>query len=448
MAYMIKALSLMGQLGYGYHKDSFIKAIKEGVDFIGVDAGSIDSGAFFLGSGKMKANYDATRNDLEFPLKTAIEKRIPFIVGSAGYAGSDVHLEQMVRIIQDIAKDNRLHFRMAVIHSEFDKNFIKEELLHGHIKSYEGNRQLNQNDIDLSTRIVGQMGVDKFKEALDNKFDVILAGRATDASIYAAYPLIKNADPSLVWHMAKIIECGALCSKPASPSDALLGYIDDDFFYLKPPNENRICTKQSAMAHTLYENTNPFVIEEPDGTLNLDSARYFQHDRRTVKINGAKWTKRAKTTIKLEGAKLAGFRTVAIAGIRNRLMIEQIDNILEDIKQDVYSQVQDEYNLQFRLYGKNGSLGENEFMTENPYEIGVVVDAVAQNQNLAHRVCSVAKSILQHYDYKGRIATGANLAFPYSPAEFDTGEVYEFSVYHILETENVNRFFKIEEVVF
>ncbi len=441
---MIKALSLMGQLGYGYHKDSFTKALSERVDFIGVDAGSIDSGAFFLGSGKMKANYDATRNDLEFPLKKAIELDIPFIIGSAGYAGSDIHLEQMVEIIKDIAKDNNLHFKMAIIHSEFDKEFIKNEFEKGNIKSYENNKPLTIKDIEQSVRIVGQMGVNKFQESLKNGCNVILAGRSTDASIYAAYPLLEGYKPHLCWHMAKIIECGALCAKPASPSDALLGIIDKDCFYLKPPNENRICTPQSAMAHTLYENTDPFVIEEPDGTLVLNNAKYEQYDDRTVKISCAEWIERKKTTIKLEGAKLSGHRTIAIAGIRDPLMIEEIDNILNDIKSDMKKNFKGNFDINFRLYGKNGVLNEMEFLN-NPYEIGLIIDVVAEKQQRAKQICSVAKSALQHYDYRGRIATGANLAFPYSPAEFDLGEVYEFSVYHILETDNVNEYFKIEE---
>ncbi len=442
---MIKALSLMGQLGYGYHKDSFLKAIDEGIDFIGADAGSIDSGPYFLGSGKMKANYDATRNDLEFPLIKAVELDIPFIVGSAGYAGGDIHLKQMVNIIKNIAKDNNLHFKMAVIHSEFDKDFIKKELKQGNIKSYEGNKPLTIEDIGSSSRIVGQIGAAKFIEALEKGYNVILAGRATDASIYASYPLLKGYKPHLVWHMAKIIECGALCAKPASPSDALLGIIDDDAFYLKPLDENRKCTQESAMAHTLYENTNPFVIEEPDGTLILKNAKYEQYDEKTVKISSAEWIEREKTTIKLEGAKLSGYRTIAIAGIRNPLMIEQIDEITDDIKHQISKSFNENFKLNFRLYGKNGVLGSMEFL-DNPYEIGVIVDVVANSQPLAHKICSISKSNLQHYDYKGRTATGANVAFPYSPAEFDLGEVYEFSVYHILETDNVDQYFTIEEI--
>ncbi len=437
----------MGQLGYGYNKDSFIEAMKENIDFIGVDAGSIDSGPFFLGSGKMKANYGATRDDLEFPIRQSIKKGIPFIIGSGGYAGSDIHLKQMVKIITDIAKDNDLHFKMAVIHTEFEKRFIKQELKKGNIKSYENNRELTLENIEKSIRIVGQIGSEKLIEALKNNFNIILAGRATDASIYASYPLLEGYKPELCWHMAKIIECGALCAKPASPSDALLGMVDKECFYLKPPNKNRKCTPQSTLSHTLYENTNPFVIEEPNGTLLLHNAKYERFDERTVKISGAQWIERKRTTIKLEGVKFSGFRTISVAGIRDPLMIEQIDNIIQDIKNAIENKYTNGFSLNFRLYGKNGVLGEMEFM-DSIHEIGLIIDVVARTQKFAHKICSIVKSYLQHYDYKGRIATGANLAFPYSPAEFDLGKVYEFSIYHILDTDNINEQITIERIEF
>jgi len=40
---------------------------------------------------------------------------------------------------------------------------------------------------------------------------------------------------------------------------------------------------------------------------------------------------------------------------------------------------------------------------------------------------------LLHYGYPGRISTAGNLAFPFSPSDFKVGEVYEFSIYHLME---------------
>jgi len=443
---MVKALSLMGQLGYGYNKDSFLKGMGEGVDFVGVDAGSIDSGPYFLGSGNMKANYEATRSDLELPLIESLKSGVPFIIGSAGYAGGDVNLSKFMEVVEDIVKDNELHLKVCVIHSELDKDVVLKLYREGRVKSYEGNPPLTEDNIIASTHIVAQMGVKKFLEALSLGADLIVAGRATDASIYAAYPLMKGCDPSLVWHMAKIIECGALCAKPANPSDALLGWIDRDAFYLRPPNELRKCTTDSAMAHALYENTNPFVIEEPDGTLYLENAKYEQFDDRTVKVSGAEWRDRDNPAFKIEGAKFSGYRTIALMGVRNPDMIELLDSILEDIRDEAQKMFQTSFELNFRQYGKNGVLADLEF-DDRFHEVGLVVDVVAEEQEIAHKICSVVKSRLQHYDYRGRIATGANVAFPYSPAEIDMGEVYEFSVYHIVD-KDLNEYFSIEEIEF
>ncbi|WP_035586893.1 acyclic terpene utilization AtuA family protein [Hippea jasoniae] len=443
---MLKLYALMGQLGYGYNRQSFDEAIKEGVDFIGVDAGSIDSGPYFLGSGNMKANYEATRNDLEYPLKIAVEKKIPFVVGSAGYAGADIHLKQFLDVVKDIARDNDLKIKVAVIHSELDKDFALELLKEGRIKSYEGNPQLTEEDIKSSEHIVAQMGTCRLKEALEGDFDLIVAGRITDASIYAAYPLLKGYDEASIWHMAKIIECGALCAKPASPSDGLMGSLYEDYFILKPPNKTRRCTVNSAMAHALYENSDPFVIEEPEGVLHLENAKYEQLDDRSVKISGARWVKKEKPTYKIEGAGLKGFRTIAIMGIRNPDMIALLDDILADVESKVKQTFDEPFELSFIRYGKDGVLGDLEFI-DKTHEVGLVVDVVADRQSLAHRICSVAKAMLQHYDYKGRIATGANVAFPYSPAEIDMGGVYTFNVYHIVD-EDISDKFWIEEIGF
>ena len=44
--------------------------------------------------------------------------------------------------------------------------------------------------------------------------------------------------------------------------------------------------------------------------------------------------------------------------------------------------------------------------------------------------------MLLHYGFPGRITTAGNLAILYSPSDVDCGEVYEFSVYHLMRVEN------------
>ena len=47
-----------------------------------------------------------------------------------------------------------------------------------------------------------------------------------------------------------------------------------------------------------------------------------------------------------------------------------------------------------------------------------------------------------HYGYPGRIATAGNLAFPFSPSDIKVGEIYVFSVYALLRSENPLELFK------
>ena len=45
----------------------------------------------------------------------------------------------------------------------------------------------------------------------------------------------------------------------------------------------------------------------------------------------------------------------------------------------------------------------------------------------------------------GRISTAGNLAFPFSPSDIDMGEVFEFSVFHLMEIRDQSVFRLVEE---
>ena len=58
---------------------------------------------------------------------------------------------------------------------------------------------------------------------------------------------------------------------------------------------------------------------------------------------------------------------------------------------------------------------------------------MAPTQAEANSLVSLTRSTLLHYGYPGRISTAGNLAFPFSPSDLAAGDVYEFSVYHLME---------------
>ena len=78
-----------------------------------------------------------------------------------------------------------------------------------------------------------------------------------------------------------------------------------------------------------------------------------------------------------------------------------------------------------------------------PTEVGIIIEAVAKTQEEANTLCSFARSTMLHFGYTGRIATAGNLAFPFSPSDFKAGNVYEFSLYHLMNDVDPLEFFPV-----
>ena len=113
----MKILSLCGLLGYGYDENSLIAAMKQDIDYIGVDAGSTDPGPCYLGKGTSFTNRSAVKRDVELVLPLALERKIPFIVGTSGGSGADVHVQWLQEIVEEIAAERGLSFKMAIINT-------------------------------------------------------------------------------------------------------------------------------------------------------------------------------------------------------------------------------------------------------------------------------------------------------------------------------------------
>lgn len=443
-----KVLSPTAILGYGFPLESFEEGMRRNPDVISVDAGSTDPGPYYLGAGKSFTDRGAVKRDLEIMIKAALAANIPVLIGTAGGSGGDSHLQWCVEIIKDIARENRLNFKMALIHAEISKEVVLKGLKDGKVMPLHPAPQANPELVEETVRIVGQMGLEPFIKALDMGAQVIVAGRAYDPSVFAALPVKEGFDKGLSIHMGKILECACIAATPGSGSDCMLGTLREDHFLVEPLNPARKCTTLSVAAHTLYEKTNPYILPGPGGILDLTNTRFEQVGEGVVKVSGSKFVPSEKYTIKLEGVKKVGYRTVSIAGVRDPIFISKINEIIEGVKarvNDNFRDIKIDYRLDFKIYGLNGVMGDLEPVKEiKSHELGIVIEAVADSQEKADTVCSFARSTMLHYGYEGRISTAGNLAFPYSPSDFHAGEVYAFSLYHILEVEDPCELFKIE----
>ena len=84
----MKIVALCGLLGYGYSEEALRLAFSEKVDFLGVDAGSTDPGPYYLGSGRSFTDRSAVKRDISLSLPLALRQKAPFVIGTAGGAGS------------------------------------------------------------------------------------------------------------------------------------------------------------------------------------------------------------------------------------------------------------------------------------------------------------------------------------------------------------------------
>ena len=444
-----RILSATAILGYGFPLSSFEEGMKRKPHLIAVDAGSTDPGPYYLGAGVSFTDRDAVKRDLEIMIKAGGERGIPVCIGTAGGSGGEPHLEWNKKIIEEIAIESNLHFKMAVIHSELPKDMIKQELNAGNINTLNPAPDLTEEAIGSTARIVAQMGVEPFIEAYKNGAQVILAGRAYDPAVFSAIAVAEGYDMGLATHLGKILECAAICAIPGSGSDCMFGYIGEDYFRIEPLSNTRKCTNVSVAAHTLYEKSDPCILPGPGGFLDLTETKFKQETENTVRVSGSKFVHGDEYFVKLEGSRKIGYRTVSIAGTRDPIMMQKIDDIIAGVRERVADNFRDKsikYSLNFIIYGRDGVMGKLEPLRDAPksHEFGIIIEAVADTQELANTICATARSTMLHYGYEGRRATAGNLAFPYSPSDFKAGEVFEFSVYHLLKVDDPVSIFPIE----
>ncbi|MBU5678257.1 DUF1446 domain-containing protein, partial [Alkaliphilus sp. MSJ-5] len=173
-----------------------------------------DPGPYYLGAGVSFTDRDAVKRDLEIMLEAGVKEGIPVVIGTAGGSGGEPHLNWCREIVEEIAREKDLHFKLAVIHAEFAKEDVKAALRAGKVKPLAPAPELTEEAVGATTRIVGQMGMEPFIKALDEGAQVVLAGRTYDPSVFAAPAVRAGCDKGLAIHLGKILECASICAPP------------------------------------------------------------------------------------------------------------------------------------------------------------------------------------------------------------------------------------------
>ncbi|WP_322011648.1 DUF4387 family protein [Paraburkholderia sp. J12] len=392
-----RVVSACGALGYGFPRESLQQAMAGRIDAVISDAGSMDAGPYYLGTGKQYFEREAVLNDFRNMVEAG--KRIdgPVILGSCGMAGGSRNLEWMLEVAKEVFEELDVRdAKVAVIPSDLDPAIAIDELRAGALRPVGAGPALDEAALRQST-IVGQMGIHPLLAALESGAKYIFAGRSCDVALFAADMIRRGIAPGLAYHVGHVLECGALACDPGSPSDCLVAEVyDDGSAVFIAPDKNRRCTPYSIAAHSLYEETHPQLQFYPEGVLAMKDTEFFAVSERAAGIRKSRFYRTGKPwplSIKLEGARRVGMRKVSLIHLNAADLHAIPDDVL--------------------VYGRNGV--QERPVAAGEEELGIIVQTRARTAEAADKLASLLTHYLVHYGYPGRESTAGNIAYPLSP---------------------------------
>jgi len=435
----IRFISPIGSVGGGICRAALDEALAQAPHFIACDAGTTDAGPFSLGMGISAFPREAVKRDLSLLLRAGRKANVPVIIGSAGTAGGDVHVDWVLEIAREIVAEFHLTLRTTVIYAEQDKAYLKRLLHQNRILPLDPAPPISDSIIDSSSRIVGMMGVEPLQQAISDGANFVIAGRCSDSALFAAIPLMQGFPPGLAWHAGKVSECGTLVCETLGKG-VIFTTISQDEITIRPYGDGLRCTPQSVAAHSLYENSDPYLHRECSGTFDLTKSTFEAIDDVTVRIRGSEFISQPYT-VKLEAAALAGYQSIIVGGIRDPYIIGQLDSWLATVRSYIYQSVshvlgdeldKSSYSLIFHTYGINAVMGSLEpDLKHLPHEVGIVLEATAPTQDLAHKLAQLSRQPLLHYPIRQWAGSITAFACLHNPAVIDRGPVYRFTLNHV-----------------
>ncbi|NEX47178.1 acyclic terpene utilization AtuA family protein [Pseudotabrizicola algicola] len=436
-----------GVLGLGFDRTALARGVAMRPDIIAIDGGSTDSGPFSLGAGQSKYARAATKSEWRDLMLARAEAGVPLVIGTAGTCGADATVDWMFDITAELARELGQTLRVARLYSSQTADTVTRALGEGRIIPLTPAPEISPETLASMTNIVALAGAEQIQAAIDTGAEIIIAGRTTDTATIAALPLARGDHAGAAWHGAKIAECGALCSTNPT-SGVIVVDFDDSGFTVEAMHETALCTPHSVSAHMLYENTDPFILYEPGGHLDVTRARYTALDARRVRVEGSEWVA-GRYTVKLEGARIAGYQTTIMAILRGahyaahaRDWVAKLATFLTDTISRRMGLAPDSYSLDFRLIGVDGALGPLENRTGHPVEVGVLGIVTAPTQGIAAEIGKLINPFVLHYPLTEDEEL-PTFAFPYSPATTDRGALYEFALNHVMDLSDPMQAFRL-----
>jgi hypothetical protein len=422
-----------GALGLGYDKAALNRAVAAKPDLIAIDGGSTDSGPSYLGRGVSKYATESTKIEWQGLIEARAAAGCPLVIGTAGTCGTNSTVDWLYNITLEILSDLGQSAKIARLYSEQDPAKIAQTPL----SPLSAAPHVDAGTIQNCTHIVALAGAEQIQTALNTGADIIIAGRTTDTAIIAALPLQNGNHAGAAWHGAKVGECGALCATNPQ-SGVILVDFDETGFTVTPMADGAKATPHTVSAHMLYENSDPFILFEPGGHLDVTRATYTAIDDVAVRVTGSQWVPSDTYTVKLEGARIAGFQTILMVLLRDAHYVANAQIWCDDIIAKHATKVADRLGLdpatwhaELRIIGQNANLGTLEQRTSDATELGVLAILTAPDQATANTLGKMMNPYLLHHPLTQE-EEQPTFAFPFSPAEIDRGAAYEFVLHHVM----------------
>lgn len=417
-----------GHLGFAPTKEeSFWRGAETEPDYYCCDSGSNDIGPGPLGTDTSASPYDWQVHDLELMLIASRRQGVPMIIGSAGDTGARSRVDLYVDIIKKLARKHGLpKFRLAYFYSDVDREYLRSKLNAGEsIEGLDGRHDLTEDELESTDRIVAMAGIHPYVKALDMGADVIIGGRSSDAAVFAA-PAIRAGFPEgLSYYLGKVLECASFCAEPYAAKESVIGTISETDVKVTAVAPFQRCTVASVAGHAMYERSNPFYEYFAGGMLDMTDCVYEKYDEKTTRITGPRFVPvSGRIKVKLEGSGKVGERYIGIAGVRDPYTIANIDQVIEWARIQVEERFGTQgYQLFYKIYGKNGVMGDLEPIREiRSHELGIIVEGIAPTKKMAEEITMIGTRQIFYArlpEVKGTAGTAAFVVdevLPASPA--------------------------------
>jgi hypothetical protein len=383
----------------------------------------------------------AIKHDLRQLMRARDELGVPLLIGSCGTSGTDAGVDWTAEICAEIAREDGLQAKVALIYSEQSAKSLMELRAEGRITPLPPLGDLTDDVLASCDHIVALLGYEPFAKAVAEGADIVLAGRATDTAVIAAMALDAGLHAGAAWHAAKTAECGGQCCVGTGQGGVMIT-VDEAGFEVEPLSADNQCTPYSVSAHLLYENADPFHLKEPGVVIDASRAAYKPIDERVVRVTGTV-AEPMPYTMKLEGSGRAGFRTMSFTAMSDPKLMANFGPWLETLSKALRSRIgstlgygPDDYEIDFRPYGWN-VLDQSVQAADAPppREIGLMVIVSAATQEQASEIAKFCNPALLHFPI-ARDQPMPSWAFPFSPAEVEMGPRYEFRLNHVVHIDD------------